>query len=125
MSFTDAVRDGFSKYATFSGRSSRPAYWWWFLFGIIAALVGYLIDAILGTGFVFYAIVALALLLPNLAVTVRRLHDTGRSGWWILIGLIPLAGGIVMLVFMLLASDGPNKWGNAPDTPAAEASALA
>jgi uncharacterized membrane protein YhaH (DUF805 family) len=125
VSFTDAISDGFSKYVTFSGRSSRSAYWWWALFGFLAVVAGYIVDAILGTGFVFYAIVALALLLPNLAVTVRRLHDTGRSGWWILISLIPIVGGIVLFVFMLLASDGPNQWGNAPDSPAAEASALA
>jgi uncharacterized membrane protein YhaH (DUF805 family) len=124
VSFADAVRDGFSKYVTFSGRSSRSAYWWWALFGFLAVFAGYIIDAVLGTLFV-YVLVALALLLPNLAVTVRRLHDTGRSGWWILIALVPIVGSIVLLVFMLLASEGPNQWGSAPDGPAAEASALA
>jgi uncharacterized membrane protein YhaH (DUF805 family) len=125
VSFADAVRDGFSKYVTFSGRSSRSAYWWWALFGLLAVVAAYIVDAILGTFPLFYAILALGLLLPNLAVTVRRLHDTGRSGWWILIALIPFVGGIVLLVFTLLASEGPNQWGSAPDGPAAEASALA
>jgi uncharacterized membrane protein YhaH (DUF805 family) len=125
VSFADAVRDGFSKYVTFSGRSSRSAYWWWALFGLLAVVAAYIVDAILGTFPLFYAILALGLLLPNLAVTIRRLHDTGRSGWWILIALIPFVGGIVLLVFTLLASEGPNQWGSAPDGPAAEASALA
>ena len=125
MSFADAVRDGFSKYVTFSGRSSRSAYWWWALFGFLAVVAAYIVDAILGTFPLFYAILALGLLLPNLAVTIRRLHDTGRSGWWILIALVPIVGSIVLLVFMLLASEGPNQWGSAPDGPAAEASALA
>jgi uncharacterized membrane protein YhaH (DUF805 family) len=124
VSFTDAIQDGFSKYVTFSGRSSRPAYWWWYLFGILAVVAGYIVDVVLGTTFI-YLLVALALLLPNLAVTVRRLHDTGRTAWWLLIALVPLAGSIVLLVFLLLASEGPNRWGNAPDGPAAEASALA
>ena len=91
MTFSDAVRDGFSKYVVFSGRSSRPAYWWWYLFTIIAYIVAAIIDQIIGT-FVITVILALALLLPNLAVTVRRLHDAGHSGWWILIGLIPIIG---------------------------------
>jgi uncharacterized membrane protein YhaH (DUF805 family) len=125
VSFTDAIRDGFSKYVTFSGRSSRAAYWWWALFGLLAAVAAYIVDTILGTLPLFYAIVGLALLLPNLAVLVRRLHDTGRSGWWVLIALIPFVGGIVLLVFTLMASEGPNQWGSAPDGPAAEASALA
>lgn len=125
MSFTDAIRDGFSKYVTFSGRSSRSAYWWWYLFCIIALIVAYAIDMAIGSGGVIYALVAIALLLPNLAVTVRRLHDTGRSGWWILIGLIPIVGGIVLLVFMLLGSEPPNKWGNGPDQQPTGASAIA
>jgi uncharacterized membrane protein YhaH (DUF805 family) len=125
VSFADAIRDGFSKYVTFSGRSSRAAYWWWVLFGIIAAIVAYIIDAALGTGYVFYGLVELALLLPNLAVTVRRLHDTSRTGWWLLIGLIPFVGAIVLLVFTLQGSDPPNKWGSGPDASPAEASAPA
>ena len=124
MSFTDAISDGFSKYVTFSGRSSRAAYWWWALFGFLAVLVGYVLDAVLGTMFI-YLLVALVLLLPNLAVTIRRLHDTGRTGWWVLIALIPFIGSIVLLVFMLLPSEGPNKHGTGPDTPPAGASALA
>jgi len=122
VSFTDAIRDGLSKYVTFSGRASRAAYWWFALFVFIVVLVAYLLDIALGTKGIIYALSALALLLPNLAVTVRRLHDAGHSGWWLLIGLIPLIGGIVLLVFSLQGSDPPNEWGQGPDDRAVEAS---
>ena len=124
MSFTDAIRDGFSKYVTFSGRSSRSAYWWWYLFGVLVLVVSLAIDYALGAGGIFYALVALAMLLPNLAVLVRRLHDAGHSGWWLLIGLLPLIGAIVLLVFTLQGSDQPNQWGNGPDERAAAAPGL-
>ena len=79
MTFSEAVRDAFSKYATFHGRSSRSAYWWWYLFTIIVVAVGAVIDVILGTGGVVAGLISLAILLPNLAVLVRRLHDAGHS----------------------------------------------
>lgn len=104
MSFTEAVKSGFDNYVNFSGRASRPAYWWWFLFAILVSIVANIIDAALDVAIVSI-IVALALFLPGLAVAVRRLHDTDRSGWWILIGLIPLIGFIVLLVFFLQKSD--------------------
>ena len=124
MSFTDAIRDGFSKYVTFSGRSSRSAYWWWYLFGILVLVASLAIDYALGAGGILYVLVALAMLLPNLAVLVRRLHDAGHSGWWLLIGLLPLIGAIVLLVFTLQGSDQPNQWGNGPDERAAAAPGL-
>ena len=121
MTFAAAVRDGFSKYVTFRGRSSRPAYWWWYLFSLIAVIVAAIIDVILGT-YVLTAIVGLALFLPNLAVLVRRLHDAGHTGWWVLISFVPF-GFIVLLVFTLQSSEPPNQWGEAPDTIAAPAPA--
>jgi len=124
VSFTDAIRDGFSKYVTFSGRSSRSAYWWWYLFGILVLVVSLAIDYALGAGGILYVLVALAMLLPNLAVLVRRLHDAGHSGWWLLIGLLPLIGAIVLLVFTLQGSDQPNQWGNGPDERVAAAAGL-
>jgi len=124
VSFTDAIRDGFSKYVTFSGRSSRSAYWWWYLFGVLVLVVSLAIDYALGAGGILYVLVALAMLLPNLAVLVRRLHDAGHSGWWLLIGLLPLIGAIVLLVFTLQGSDQPNQWGNGPDERAAVAPGL-
>jgi uncharacterized membrane protein YhaH (DUF805 family) len=118
VTFSEAIRDAFAKYVTFVGRSSRSAYWWWYLFSLIALVVAVLVDVALGTR-VISALVSLVLLLPNLSVLVRRLHDTGHSGWWILIGLVPLIGAIVILVFTLLGSEPPNRWGEGPDTPAA------
>ena len=114
MTFPEAIRDGFAKYVTFRGRSSRPAYWWWYLFTLLAYIVAAVIDQVLGT-FVITVLVSLALVLPNLAVLVRRLHDAGHSGWWILIGILPLIGFIVLLIFTLTPSQGANKWGEAPD----------
>jgi len=124
VSFTEAISDAFSKYVTFSGRSSRPAYWWFYLFNILALVAALLIDYALGTSGIIYALAALALLLPNLAVAVRRLHDAGHSGWWLLIAIVPLIGAIVLLVFTLQGSEPPNQWGAGPDERAVSASGL-
>jgi len=114
VSFADAVRTVFSKYATFSGRARRSEFWWFTLFAIIVYIVVGIIDAAIKNA-ILGIIVGLALLLPSLAVTVRRLHDTGRSGWWILIGLIPFVGAIVLLVFECQDSQpGANAHGPSP-----------
>ncbi|HEV2886421.1 MAG TPA: DUF805 domain-containing protein [Jatrophihabitans sp.] len=114
MSFADAVRSVLSKYVVFSGRARRSEFWWYALFAAIVYIVAGIIDAAIGNQLVGY-LVALALLLPSLAVTVRRLHDTGRSGWWILIGIIPLIGAIVLLVFEVQDSQpGTNNYGPSP-----------
>ena len=114
MSFTEAVKSGFDNYVNFSGRASRPAYWWWVLFAILASIVANIIDAAIGVTIVSI-IVALGLFLPGLAVAFRRLHDTDRSGWWILIGLIPLIGFIVLLIFFVQKSDpADNQYGPPP-----------
>lgn len=107
--------DVLKKYAEFSGRARRKEYWMFFLFYFLIAIAIGIIEAIIHTGGVLGAIYALAMLIPGLAVTVRRLHDTGRSGWWILIGLIPVIGTIVLLVFMVLDSQpGDNEYGPNP-----------
>jgi uncharacterized membrane protein YhaH (DUF805 family) len=122
MTFTEAIKDGFDHYTKFDGRAARPAYWWWFLFSILVAIGANIIDAILGTWGVVNGLAALALLLPGLSVSIRRLHDTDHSGWWILIGLIPIIGFIVLLVFYLRDSDpGENKYGPPPATTVAPA----
>src|SRR3954447_9172658 len=109
------------KYAVFSGRARRKEYWMFFLINLIISVVLIAIDNLIGTfraqagvG-LLQGIYSLAVLIPSLAVTVRRLHDTGRTGWWILIGLIPVIGGIVLLIFMVLDSEpGANQYGPSP-----------
>jgi uncharacterized membrane protein YhaH (DUF805 family) len=114
MGFADAIRSVFSKYVVFSGRARRSEFWWFTLFAVILYIVVAIIDAAIGSS-ILGIIVGLALLLPSLAVTARRLHDTGRSGWWILIGIIPLIGAIVLLVFECQDSQpGTNAYGPSP-----------
>ncbi len=109
------------KYAIFSGRSRRKEYWWFLLFHIIISIVLVVIDGAIGTLSVeagmglLGSVYALAVLIPSIAVSVRRLHDTDRSGWWLLIALIPLIGALVLLVFMVQDSNpGQNRFGRNP-----------
>ena len=109
------------KYAVFSGRSRRKEYWYFVLFNIIVAIVLAGIDALLGTRSssssigLLSGIYGLAVIIPSLAVTVRRLHDIDRSGWWIFINLIPLIGAIVLLVFAVSeGTPGNNRYGPSP-----------
>lgn len=114
MTFDEAIRDGLSKYALFSGRSSRSAYWWFTLFNVLVYIAASIIDAVINTP-VFTILAVLGLFLPGLAVLVRRLHDTDRSGWWFFISFVPLVGSIVLIVFACTDSGPPNKWGEGPD----------
>jgi uncharacterized membrane protein YhaH (DUF805 family) len=114
MSFVEAIQTCFSKFVTWQGRAGRAEYWWWILFTLIVYVVGVIIDVPLKSPIPTILLI-LVLLLPSLAVLVRRLHDTGRSGWWYWIGLVPLVGGIILLVFVCSASQGPNSYGNGPD----------
>lgn len=109
------------KYATFEGRARRKEYWFFQLFNVLAVLVLALVDGATGTfsaeaGLgLLSGLYVLAILVPSIAVTVRRLHDTDRSGWWFLIGFVPLIGGLVLLVFALLDSTpGANRFGTNP-----------
>lgn len=120
MGFTQSVRTVLSKYVVFSGRARRSEYWWFTLFAIVVGIVASGIDTALGsspadgTG-VVGGLVGLALLLPSLTVQVRRLHDTGRSGWWVLLNLLVVIGWIVLLVFYVQDSErGSNRFGASP-----------
>lgn len=102
------------KYAHFEGRARRSEYWYFTLFNVLIAIGLGLIDGVLDIA-VLSTLYSLAVLIPSLAVAVRRLHDTGRSGWWLLIGLVPLIGAIVLLVFMVGDSEsGANQYGPSP-----------
>jgi uncharacterized membrane protein YhaH (DUF805 family) len=127
MSFTEAVQTCLHKYVGFSGRARRSEYWWFFLFTILVGIVAGALDAGFGTMSgdtnvgVLGTIASLALLLPGIAVAIRRLHDTSRSGWWILIGLIPIVGWIVLIVFYVQDSKGENTYGPSPSVGPAPA----
>lgn len=115
--FVEALK----KYATFSGRARRKEYWFFFLGYVVLYFIAAILDGMMSgpnpedVSFIFTTVVALALFLPNLAVSVRRLHDTDRSGWWVLLGLIPLLGGLVLLVFFCLeGTQGENSFGYDP-----------
>ncbi|MEV4491766.1 DUF805 domain-containing protein [Micromonospora coxensis] len=135
MSPLDAIKSVLSQYAGFRGRARRSEYWWFALFSSLVGFVAGILDGALGTKLgsdpnstgVIGLIVTLALLLPSLAVSVRRLHDTDRSGWWLLIGLVPLVGFIVLLVFFVKdGTQGSNRFGADPkDAPHAAAPGVA
>lgn len=109
------------QYADFSGRARRKEYWMFVLFNMIFAIVAMILDNVLGIAMEgigygpLYGLYALAMLIPGLAVAVRRLHDVGKSGWMILIALIPLIGSIWLLVLMVTDSNaGENQYGQNP-----------
>jgi uncharacterized membrane protein YhaH (DUF805 family) len=97
------------KYVDFSGRASRSEFWWFFLFQLLVLLVASLIHQFV------YFVVALALFLPAISVGVRRLHDVGRSGWWLLLHFVPLIGTLVLLYWAVQPSQvGANEYGEPP-----------
>ena len=109
------------KYADFSGRARRMEYWMFSLISLLIMLGLVIVDAMLGFEVgedeigILSAIYVLAVLIPSLAVSVRRLHDTDRSGWWVLIGIVPLIGDIVLLIFFVLdGTPGDNRFGPNP-----------
>jgi uncharacterized membrane protein YhaH (DUF805 family) len=114
VSFVDAVRSVLTNYVNFSGRARRSEYWWYTLFAFVLGLVASMIDQAIGAQ-VVSVVVALALFLPGLGVSIRRLHDTGRSGWWLLIGLVPIVGFVVLIVFYVMDSQpSTNAYGPSP-----------
>lgn len=102
------------KYAVFTGRARRKEYWMFFLFNFIIAVAFAVIEGFIGlTG--ISIVYSLAILIPGIAVSVRRLHDTNRSAWWLLITFIPLIGIIVLIVFLLQDSNSEeNQYGANP-----------
>src|SRR5512145_3195420 len=103
------------KYAVFSGRARRTEYWMFFLVSLIISVVLGVVEPMVGSPGFIGIVYSLAVLVPSLAVGVRRLHDTGRSGWWLLIGLVPVIGVIVLIVFAVGDSQpGANQYGPNP-----------
>lgn len=116
MSPVDAVKSVFTKYADFKGRSRRSEYWWFCLCNmIISGVLSTLAQKVGGPCAALSAIYSLAVLVPSLAVLARRLHDIGKSGWWMLLSLVPLVGAIILIIW--LAKDGQpeaNQYGVNP-----------
>ena len=114
MDFMTAVKHVLGNYANFSGRARRSEFWWWFLFTFLVGIVAQIVDAAIGMP-ILYIITVLGFLIPNIAVSVRRMHDIGRSGWWVLIFLIPIVNLIMLLVwFTQRGTVGDNEYGGDP-----------
>ena len=125
MSFDDAVRVCLRKYAGFSGRARRSEYWWFVVFTSVMATFASIFDVILGTQFdrtgLVQVLATLALLLPSLAVGVRRMHDVDRSGWWLLLLIIPGLGALILMLAFFVRDSGPdNQYGPSPKAAGAE-----
>ncbi len=132
MTFAESVSKCLRNYVTFSGRASQPEYWWFVLFLVLGGILATIIEVVLFGRPVFYEITgssfsirteggpvsglfSLLTLLPGLSVFVRRMHDTGRSGWWFWLILIPLVGAIILLVWLCTrGTTGPNPYGADP-----------
>jgi uncharacterized membrane protein YhaH (DUF805 family) len=95
MNFQDSIKICFTKYADFTGRASRPEYWWFFLFTLLASIVLSALNQYVSWLF------SLATMLPSFAVGARRLHETNRSGWWQLLWFVPVVGWIVIVIFLV------------------------
>lgn len=108
MTFGESISVCFKKYADFTGRASRSEYWWWVLFIVLGSTATSIISETVG------ALFSLAILLPSFAAAARRLHDTDRSGWFQLIGLIPLIGWLVVIYWCVQEGKEPNRFGAAP-----------
>ncbi|MEI7429155.1 MAG: DUF805 domain-containing protein [Betaproteobacteria bacterium] len=104
MTFGESISTCFKKYATFDGRASRSEYWWWFLFTFLASAATGIVSQTLS------ALFSLGVMLPSLAAGARRLHDTDRSGWLLLLGLIPVVGWIILIVWLVQDSKEPNRF---------------
>lgn len=124
MTFSDSIKICFDKYATMKGRAPRSEYWWFVAFCWLVMVLSALLFAFIGMkvnsngkeGMAIAVIggetvVSLCLFLPGLCVLVRRLHDTGHSGWWYFISFVPVVGGLWMLWLLLLGSDEENEYG--------------
>jgi uncharacterized membrane protein YhaH (DUF805 family) len=114
VTFPEAVSSTCVRFVRWEGRATRSEYWWWQLFSLLVTGAGVAVDLWLGIGPAVQGMAGLALLLPGLSVFVRRLHDTGRSGWWFWFGLVPVVGPVLTFLWMCtVGHPGPNRFGPA------------
>jgi len=113
MNFQQAIVSGFQNYVNFNGRAARSEFWYWVLFVFLVNVAANLVDAVIGLG-IIGALASLALFLPGIAVSVRRLHDLDRTGWWLLIALTGI--GIILLIVWdcMKGTTGSNQYGPDP-----------
>jgi uncharacterized membrane protein YhaH (DUF805 family) len=122
MGFGDAVRTCWKKYGDFDGRAVRSEFWWWILFVTLLQVAASIVLTVFlivfqdagflqWLGVMIFMIVALALILPSIAVSVRRLHDRDLSGWWYLLGFVPLGSIVLFVWYVLPGTPGPNRFG--------------
>jgi uncharacterized membrane protein YhaH (DUF805 family) len=127
VGFGEAISRGFRNYATFSGRSTRAESWWWTLFTFLTGVILAIVDTVTGTMGMFGdagllgQLFDLAVLVPSLALGVRRLHDINRTGWWLFLIFVLVIGWIVLIVWAIKRGDrGPNKYGPDPRQTASQ-----
>ena len=117
MSFGQAIASGFQNYVNFSGRAARSEFWFWTLFSFLATAAAGIVDMVAFANAAvspLNSLVSLALLLPSLAVSVRRLHDLDRTGWWLLL-VLTVIGAILLLIWNCMkGATGPNRFGPDP-----------
>jgi uncharacterized membrane protein YhaH (DUF805 family) len=122
MGFGDAVRTCWKKYGDFDGRAVRSEFWWWILFVTLLQVAASIVLTVFlivfqdagflqWLGVMIFMVVALALILPSIAVSVRRLHDRDLSGWWYLLGFVPLGSIVLFVWYVLPGTPGPNRFG--------------
>ncbi len=101
------------KYAIFNGRAPRAEYWYFFLFNILASVLVNIVSKIIGDTYSILSVIySLAVIIPGIAVSIRRLHDIGKSGWWLFICLIPIVGQIwLIILFVINSTPADNKYG--------------
>ena len=118
MDIMQSAKTVLNNYAQFDGRSGRAEFWWWALAYVVGALIVNFVASAIGLGILGMAY-WLALIVPSVAVSIRRFHDIGKEAWWAILLFIPLVNLVIALIFLTKASDGPNKYGQGPQGPVA------
>ncbi len=119
MDFMQAVKTVLNNYANFDGRSGRAEFWWWALAYVAGAIIVGLVAGVLGFASFARWLYTLALIVPSIAVSIRRFHDIGKPAIWAITMVIPLVNLIIALIFLTKPSDGPNAYGQGPQPPVA------